>query len=126
MQLQSSIACVLALLIAVPRVNAQTPEPPEVWRQYAERLPSGVLVRVTLKNGETVKGHIIQVAADRVRLDPKTRIRVPVRDLRYDDISWMSSHPDGKSPGTKVLMGVGIAAVCIFGLFLVALAAISD
>ena len=126
MRLQSSTACLLALLIAAPHVNAQSVEPPEVWRQYAERLPSGVLVRVTLKNGEAVKGHIIQAAPDRLRVDPKTRIRVPVREFSYDEIAWMATLSEGKSPGTKVLIGVGISAACIFGLFLVALAAISD
>ena len=126
MRLQSSIAFVLAFLIAVPRIDAQSGEPPDVWRQYAERLPSGALVRVTLKSGETVKGHVVQATADRLRLDPKTRIRVPVRDLNYSEIAHMSTRSDGKSPGTKVLLGVGVAAVCIFGLFLVALAAITD
>jgi hypothetical protein len=125
-RLQSSIACVLALLIAVPHINAQSTEPPEVWRQYSERLAPGALVKVTLKNGQSLKGHVIQAAADRLRLDPKTRIRVPVRDVSYDDIAWMATLKDGFSPGTKVLMGVGIGAACIFGLFLVALAAISD
>src|SRR5262245_4597430 len=126
MRLHSSIACVLALVIAAPHVHAQSPEPPEVWRQYSERLAPGALVRVTLKNGQSVKGHVIQATPDRLRIDPKTRIRVPVRDLSYDDIAWMSTLKDGLSPGAKVLMGVGIGAAAIFGLFLVALASISD
>src|SRR5262245_45600713 len=126
MRLQSPIAWLLVLLIAAPHLNAQSVEPPDVWRQYTERLPSGALVKVTLKNGQAVKGHIIQVAPDRLRLDPKTRIRVPVRDVSYDQIAWMATLSEGKSPGTKVLMGVGISAACIFGLFLVALVAISD
>src|SRR5262245_42651265 len=126
MRLQTSIACVLALLIAAPHVNAQSNEPPEVWRQYSERLAPGALVRVTLKNGQSLKGHVVQVTTDRLRVDPKTRIRVPIRDLSYDDIAWMSTLKEGFSPGAKVLMGVGIGAAAIFGLFLVALASISD
>ena len=116
MRLQSSIACVLALFIAVPHVSAQTTEPPDVWRQYSERLAPGALVRVTLKNGQSLKGHVIQVTADRLRVDLKTRIRVPIRDLSYDDIAWMSTLKDGFSPGRKVLIGVGIGAACVFGL----------
>ena len=127
MTLKSPIASALVLLITVQSAVAQPrAEPPEVWRQYAERLQSGAFVRVRLKDGTAVKGHVIQVSSDVLRVEPKTRIPVPVRDLRYDDIASMATPKEGKTPGTKVLIGVGVAAVCIFGLFLMALAAIDD
>ena len=126
MNLKSILVFVLVSLITARTSTAQRVEPPDVWRQYAERLPSGSYVRVRLTSGATVKGHVIQVSPDVLRVEPKTRIPVPVRDLRYDDIAWISTLKEGKSPGTKVVIGVGAVAATILGLFLLAVAAIDD
>jgi hypothetical protein len=126
MNLKSVLVFVIVFLIAARSSAAQRVEPPDVWRQYADRLPAGAFVKVRLTSGATVKGHVIQVSQDVLRVEPKTRIPVPVRDFRYDDIAWMSRLKDGKSPGTKVVIGVGAVAATILGLFLLAVAAIAD
>src|SRR5262245_2436706 len=127
MHAKTVIAAALALLMSAESVSArQRAESPEVWRQYADRLPSGALVHVALKNGTSVTGHVIQVAPDMLRVEPKTRIPAPVRNVAYDEIEWISTRQEGKSPGAKVLLGVGIAAASVFGLFLIALASIAD
>ena len=110
----------LAALIAVPGAQAQSRfEPPDVWRQFSDRLPAGSYVSVTLKSGATVKGHVIQATPDVLRVRPKKRITVPVQDFSYDEIATMARLKDGMSPGTKVLIGVGIGAGALFAAVLV-------
>jgi hypothetical protein len=127
MNAKSILVLVLVLLVAGRSAAAQQrSEPPDVWRQYAEKLPAGAFVKVTLRTGVTIKGHVVQVSPDMVRVEPKTRIPLAVRDLRFDDIAWMSRLKDGKSPGTKVLIGVGSVAATVMALFILAVASIAD
>ena len=125
MNLKSFLACALVVLIAVPGMHAQSRfEPPDVWRQFAERLPAGSYLSVTLKSGPTVKGHVIQVTPDLLRLRPKKRIEVPVQDFRFDEIASMTRLKEGMSPGSKVLIGVAVGAGAIFAAVLVLVASL--
>ena len=125
MNLKSFLVCALVVVIAVPGMHAQTRfEPPDVWRQFAERLPAGSYLSVTLKSGPTVKGHVIQVTPDVLRLRPKKRIEVPVQDFRYDEIASMTRLKEGISPGSKVLIGVAVGAGAIFAAVLVLVASL--
>jgi hypothetical protein len=125
MNLKSFLVCALAAVIAVPGMHAQTRfEPPDVWRQFAERLPAGSYLSVTLKSGPTVKGHVIQVTPDLLRLRPKKRIEVPVQDFRYDEIASMTRLKEGMTPGSKVLIGVAVGAGAIFAAVLVLVASL--
>ncbi len=122
---KSLLVCALVILIAVPGARAQSRfEPPDVWRQFSQQLPAGSYVGVTLKSGATVKGHVIQATRDELRMRPKKRIQVPVQDFRYDEIASMTRLKDGMSPGSKVLIGVGIGAGVIFAGVLVLLASL--
>jgi hypothetical protein len=125
MNLKSFLVCALVVVIAVPGMHAQTRfEPPDVWRQFAERLPAGSYLSVTLKSGPTVKGHVIQVTPDVLRLRPKKRIEVPVQDFRYDEIASMTRLKEGMTPGSKVLIGVAVGAGAIFAAVLVLVASL--
>ena len=125
MKVKSLLICALVALIAVPSTHAQSRfEPPEVWRQFSERLPAGSYVSVTLKSGPTVRGHVIQVTPDLLRVRPKKRIEVPVQDFRFDEIASMARLKDGMSPGSKVLIGVAVGAGAIFAAVLVLLASL--
>jgi hypothetical protein len=125
MKVKALLVCVLVVLIAVPSIDAQSRfEPPDVWRQFAERLPAGSYVSLTLKSGPTVSGHVIQAMPDVVRVRPKKRIEVPVQDFRYDEIASITRQKEGMSPGSKVMIGVAIGAGAIFAGFLVLLASL--
>jgi hypothetical protein len=125
MNLKSLVVSALVVLIAVPGMHAQSRyEPPDVWRQFAERLPAGSYVSLTLKSGPTVRGHVIQVTSDLLRVRPKKRIEVPVQDFRYDEIASITRLKDGMSPGSKVLIGVAIGAGAIFAAVLVLVASL--
>ena len=125
MNLKSLLVSALVVLIAVPGTHAQTRfEPPDVWRQFAERLPAGSYISLTLKNGSIVRGHVIQATPDVLRVRPKKRIEVRVQDFRYDEIASVTRLKEGMSPGSKVLIGVAIGAGAIFAGFLVLLASL--
>ena len=122
---KSFLVCALVALIAVPNARAQSRfEPPDVWRQFSQQLPAGSYVGVTLKSGATVRGHVIQVTPEVLRVRPKKRIAVPVQDFRYDEIAAVARLKDGMSPGTKILIGVGIGAGALFAAVLVLVSAL--
>jgi hypothetical protein len=125
MNLKSLLVCVLVVLVAVPGMHAQSRfEPPDVWRQFAERLPAGSYIGLTLKNGSTVRGHVIQATADMLRVRPKKRIEVAVQDFRYDEIASVTRLKEGMSPGSKVLIGVAVGAGAVFAALLALLASL--
>jgi len=127
MRTKSMLIHLLVLLMAAPSAMAkQRLEPPDVWRAFAEKLEAGALVSVRLQSGAKVKGHLIQVAGDTLRVKPKTRIPVPIRDLPFADIESIQRQKEGLSPGVKVLMGIGIGAGAILGGLLIFLAAVYD
>ena len=127
MRTKSMLIHLLVLLLAAPSAMArQRLEPPDVWRAFAEKLEAGAFVSVRLQSGAKVKGHLIQVAGDTLRVKPKTRIPVPIRDLPFADIESIQRQKEGLSPGVKVLMGIGIGAGAILGGLLIFLAAVYD
>lgn len=121
MKIQSLLIYVLIVLLAVPAAMAkQRREPPEVWRAFAEKLEAGAFVRVRLYDHSQVKGHFVMIAGDVLRLKPKTRVPVPIRDIQFADIESIDRQREGWSPGAKVLAAVGVGA----GVLLVAVAVI--
>ena len=72
-------------------------------------------------DGKYVEGHLIQVTNEALRINPKTRIQVPVREIVFTDIDKIDRRRDRWSPGAKVLLGVGIAAGATLLLFVAAL-----
>jgi hypothetical protein len=127
MRINSIVIHLLVLLMAAPSTMAkQRRESADVWRAFAEKLEAGAFVSVRLQNGAKVKGHLIQVAGDTLRVKPKTRIPVPIRDVPFADVESIQRQREGLSPGVKVLMGVGIGAAAILGGLLIFLATVYD
>jgi hypothetical protein len=125
--LKSVIVHVLVILMAAPSAMAQQRyEPADVWRAFADKLESGAFVSVRLKNGTKVKGHFIQVAGDVLRVRPKTRIPIAIRNVDFDDIESIDRQAEGLSPGAKVLVGIGIGAAAIVGGVLILIATLDD
>ena len=127
MTIKSAIACLLTFLIGVPSSFAERrQEAPEIWKSFAARLEVGALVRVQLADGTKVKGNVIQVTEDALRIKPMTRIPVPMRDLRFTDIRDIARQKEQLSPGAKVLTGIGVGAGAALGMFLIFLATWTD
>jgi len=120
MRIKSIVIHLLVLLMAAPSAMAQQRhESPDVWRAFAERLEAGAYVAVRLHHGAKLKGHIIEVAGDTLRIQPKTRIPVPLRDVPFADIESIERQRETLSPGAKVLVGLGVGSAAILGTLFV-------
>ena len=116
----------LIMLTIAPAATARPVQDGERWRTFAQRLEIGELISVRMRDGRQMRGYFLDVAGDAVRVRPKTRIPVAARDIPLGDIEFMQRRTEGRSPGAKVLMGVGIAGGAVLGLFLVALVQFVD
>ena len=121
MSMRSVVAFVLLFALAAPVARAE--DQPDLWRSFAESLPTGAFVLVRLSNGSTVKGHLIQVTPDALTVLPKTRLPVPTRALPFADVESIERQKEGMSPGAKVLATAGAVGGILFGIAFAMLAA---
>jgi hypothetical protein len=108
--------CLIAAMViamAAPLAAAQ-PAEPDVWRSFAERLEPNAYVRVRTRDGRAVKGHVVQVGDDGLRVNPRTRVPSPLRDIPYAQVAGIERQKEPRwNPAAKVLLGVGIAEVTV-------------
>jgi hypothetical protein len=123
------IRCVASLLIvttaAVGTAAAQSPAPvvtASVWRGFSERLPAAAQVRIRLESGQRFTATLVEVQADGLLVQPKTRLPVPVQRVAYDDIASMEQVERGSgSVGKAVAIGIASGAGAFLTLLLIAL-----
>ena len=99
---------------------------PDVWRQYAQKLPAGSTLRVRTTSGDRVTGTLLVVSDESLTVSPRTRVPEPTREIRFDDVRQMdvvTSH--GADLAKAAAVGAGVGAGVFFGLLL-ALAATWD
>jgi hypothetical protein len=116
------IALLLVGIFAAP-ASAQEARHADDWRAFAAHLEPNAFVRISLVSGETLRAHVVRADEESLRVNPKTRVAVPIRTFRYEEIRSIDRQKEPKwNPASKVLLGVGIT----FGvLYLVALAALA-
>jgi hypothetical protein len=114
----------LSILLFAPSVRAQNQS--DDWRSFAQKLPAGTFVRVNLNSGRSIEGRLIQVTPDAVRILPKRRMPVPTQDFAFSSVQSIDSPKEGRSPGAKVLIGVGIVAAGIGVALLAVLLTFND
>ena len=116
MKTQTVLIGLLIVALTTQLAMAAQREPAEVWRSFAEKLEAGAFVRVRLVDHKQVKGYVVMVDGDILRLKPKTRVPVPLRDLKFVDIESIERQKEGWSPGKKVLVGAGVVGGTILVL----------
>src|SRR5258708_12720131 len=104
MKLRTLVINLLIVAFLAPCAHAQ--DSPEMWRSFAEQLAPGSFVVVHLRDGKSVQGRLVQVAADGVSVLPKTRLAVPVRNLRFAEIQSIDPRREGMNPGAKALTAI--------------------
>jgi hypothetical protein len=116
------VAIGLSLLIGLP-VNAQTVGDEEAWRTFAARLEPNAFIKVRLRSGESFRGHVVTTDAAELRVNPKTRVAVPLRRLPYSEIVSIERQTEPRwNPAAKVLLGVGISWAVLYVAAIAALA----
>ena len=95
---------------------------PGVWRTYADRLPPGALVKLRLQSGERFTATLLQVDADALLLQPKTRLAVPPQRVAYSTIvSMEQAERSNAGLGKAIAIGVASGAATFVGLLMLAL-----
>jgi hypothetical protein len=97
----------LATLVLVASISSglHAQDRADLWRRYAQSLPPQTLVVVVLKNGRSIRGHLVHPS-----------------EFALDDVDSIEPQKQTISPGAKVLVGVGSAVGVVFVLFAIALA----
>lgn len=111
------VACA-GLIVAMPWMASAQPNG-DVWRGLAQKLGAGTEVTVRLQNGQRFAATLLDVRADALVLQPRTRRPVPVQPISYDAIASLERR-DRHGMGAARAAGIGIAAGA--GTFLAILA----
>jgi len=101
---------VVLMLASTLSASLRAQDPSDTWRVFAAHLPAGSLVVVHLDDGSSVEGTFIQSTATTMKVLPKRRMAVPLREIGYDWVVAIEARKEGMSPGAKGLIGVGAAA----------------
>jgi len=101
---------VVLMLASTLSASLRAQDPSDTWRVFAAQLPAGSFVVVHLDDGSSVEGTFIRSTATTLKVLPKRRMAVPLREIGYDRVVSIEPRKEGMSPGAKVLIGVGTAA----------------
>lgn len=123
---RTAIATMLAVALAAPAFAQRTVDE-EAWRAFAARLEPNALVKITLAEGRSLRGHVVRVDERALRVNPRTRVAVPLREIGYGEIVAIERQKEPRwNPAVKVLLGVGITVGALYGMAIAALASACD
>ncbi len=112
---------------SVAAAGPQGSATPQVWRQYAQQLPAGSVVRIRTASGERLTGTLLAVGNESVIVSPRTRVPEASREIRFDAIMRMDlTTEQGASLAKAAAVGAGVGAGVFFGLLLALAAAWDD
>jgi len=126
---RSIIVLVLCALAAIPAApaSAQPVGDADAWRVFASHLEPNAFVRIRLANGKSLRGHVVRVDDEVLRLNPRTRVAVPLQQYAYSEIVSIERQKEPKwNPASKVLLGVGIGVGVLYAIAIAAVASIYD
>jgi hypothetical protein len=104
---------------AFARAQQQTaPDEAQLWHTMVTKLEPAALVAIRLKDGTRFKATILSAGDETFAAKPVTRIPIPAREIRYDEVASIERKSPSMSPAKKVLIGVGVGA----GIYLVVVA----
>jgi hypothetical protein len=111
MRLQKSTALAGALLVFSLALPASAQDATRDWAPLARSLAPGARVELDLTDGTHVEGTVLAHEGDVFVFNPKTRIPVTPWRIGYAEIRSLDVKQSGNGmrPGTKVLIGVGVA-----------------
>jgi hypothetical protein len=115
---------VCAPVCAVVRSPAQGD--PAIWRALLERLSPAPFVSVRLEDGTAFKGTVVAVGDNDFTIQPRTRIPVAIRTVRYEDVASLEPQKRPMSAGRKVITGIGAGVAAYLVLVVIALSAAMD
>jgi hypothetical protein len=110
--LRSTMTCILIALTLLKPVPSSAAE--KTVAEQVAKLTLGRKIKVTLNSGETLKGRMGSVTADRFSLEPRNAAQGAPRVVPFTEAQ--SVKPDGTRTSTKWIIGVAIwGAIAIAG-----------
>ena len=97
-----------------------------ITRSYADGLPLGGRVRVSLKNGESFAATFMGVDGEAVRLQRRTRMPEPPVTVPFDDLAALSIEEGGIGVGKAIAIGAGVGAATFLGILALLMLTIDD
>jgi hypothetical protein len=97
----------------------------EILRAFVRRLPAGSRVRVTLKEGNTIRGTLMAARADTVIVQrygriPEAALRIPIAAIARVQID------QGNGLAKAIGIGAAAGAGAALGVFFILVAVLSD
>lgn len=96
------------------------------WRTFVQALPVGAEIDVRLQDGKRFRATLISAAADRMLIQPRTRVQVPVQPVPYDALSRVALHRDEHRTARAAAIGVAAGAGAVLAVLWILIASSSD
>jgi hypothetical protein len=124
----SALALVLIAVLIFPRpAHAQVTANADIWRAFAEKLDTGKTLKVRLMSGQRFKATLLQVSAEGITVQPRTRVPVPPQVVSFTDVASLEVDAGkGASMAKAVAVGAAVAAGTFFALMAWAFAVWGD
>jgi hypothetical protein len=118
------VTVMMIVLVSVSSLQAQERvSDADAWREFVQRLEPHALVRVRTRDGKSMKGYVVHVEPDAMRINPRTRVAVPLREVPFAEVLTVDRLKEPKwNPAAKVLLGVGVGVGTLMLLTVLALA----
>jgi hypothetical protein len=114
-------AVLLIAVLTAQTLSAQTAT--DIWRSFAERVGVGTELNVRLKDGRRVRATLVGTRTDAMLIQPKTRVPVPIQEVRYDDVLQLERTKPGIGAGKAVAIGVVTGVGAFFGILAIMVSA---
>jgi hypothetical protein len=106
----------------------QTARDRALLADYVQKLPVGSRVRVHLLDGGRERGTLMDATAERIVIQPRTRIPEPPREIPLDRVLGIELETGNGTGSVARAIGIGVAAGAgtFLGIFLLLAAIYSD
>ena len=99
----------------------------ELLAEYVQKLPVGSRVRVHLRDGHRERGTLMDATAQRLVIQPRTRIPEPPREIPLDRVLGVElENGNGSSVGRAIGIGIAAGAGAVLGVMLLLAAIYAD
>src|SRR5215207_3696726 len=110
------IAVTTLMMLLAPRgLAAQEVDASAAWRRMAEQVDAGTDVVVRLRSGQRFRATLLQGDADKLLIQPKTRLPVPPQAIPYESIVSLERRSAGMGAAKAAAIGVGTGVGAFFG-----------
>lgn len=100
----------------LPGNGSAASQDPDIWRQYAARLPIGSTVRIRTTGGEHLTAVLLTVDEAGITVKPKTRIPEPAQQVPFDRLSQLELAGEGSNIAKAAAVGAGVGAGVFLGM----------